>query len=197
MSEVLGTVVRLQVQTGHLKPRPSGSGRYDPSPLRQVEALRVDAQGCTGLIDGESVVDLHHADHPESRNVRGVNGLSLLPSAHYDRLRSTYGDHLRDGVAGENVLLRTAGPWTVEDLRGDLALEVDGGSIALTAAMAAPPCVEFSRWCLGRSESGPLVSGRDEAVAIALEDLDHGGRGFYLRVTGSGVVRPGALLLRA
>ncbi len=195
--EVLGTVVRLQVQTGALKPRPSGSGRYDPAPLREVGALTVDDRGCTGLVDGAAVLDLHHADHPDTRNVRCVNGLSLLPVAHYARLRATYGAHLVDGAAGENLLLRTDGPWSAADLHGDLLLEVDGGTIALREVRAAAPCLEFTRWCLGRTETGALVEGADDDVAVALEDLGHGMRGFYLRVAGSGVVRPGARLLRA
>lgn len=192
--EVLGTVVRLQVQTGHLKPRPAGSGSYDPAPLLTVDAVELSERGCVGLAGGQRVVDLHHADHPSSRNVRLVNGLSLLPQAHYTAMRATYGDHLRDGVAGENVLLATAGPWTAADLAGDLRLEVDGGAVALRGPMAAPPCVEFSRWCLQRTEVGGPV---DDELAAALDHLDHGRRGFYLRPEGTGVLRPGHRLLRA
>lgn len=192
--EVLGTVVRLQVQTGHLKPRPSGSGHYDPAPLREVEWLQVSAAGCAAP---GGLLDLHHADHPQTRNVRGVNGLSLLPQEHYERMRARYGGHVADGVAGENLLLATAGPWTRQDLTGDLLLEVDGGTIAMTSPMAAPPCVEFSRWCLSRGETGPLSLGVDDEVAATLADLDHGTRGFYLRPGGTGTVRSGARLLRA
>lgn len=192
--DVLGTVVRLQLQTSHLKPRPSGSGHYDPAPLQQVESLTVSEQGCAGP---DGLLDLHHAAHPQTRNKRLVNGLSLLPQAHYDRMRATYGEHVVDGVAGENVLLATDRPWTVQDLTGELLLEVDGGTLVMTQPMAAPPCVEFSRWCLGRSETGPLTAGVDDEVAAALEHLDHGTRGFYLQPQGSGVLRPGARLLRA
>ena len=188
-TQVLGTVVRLQVQTGHLKPRPSGTGHYDPAPLQQVDHLEISVQGCTGP---GGVLDLHHADHPESRNVRLVNGLSLLPLVHYERLRATYGAHVVDGAAGENVLIETAGPWSAADLRGELLLEVDRGTVPMTDPMAAPPCVEFSRWCLRRDDLEV-----DDEVRAALEDLDHGARGFYLRLGGSGTLRVGARLLRA
>ena len=187
--DVLGTVVRLQLQTGHLKPRPSGSGHYDPAPLREVEWLELSPAGCIGP---QGQLDLHHGDHPETRNVRGVNGVSLLPSAHYDRMRARYGGHVVDGVAGENVLLSTDRPWTEQDLQGELLLEVDGGALTMTDPMAAPPCVEFSRWCLRRDDLE-----LDDEVRATLDALDHGTRGFYLRPTGSGILRPGARLLRA
>ena len=157
------------MQRSHLKPRPSGSGRYDPAPLLEVDALELDERGCVGLLGAERVVDLHHVDHPDSRNRRLVNGLSILPQAHYARMRSRYGAHLVDGVAGENVLLATAGPLTAAELAGELLLEVEGGVLAVTGVMAAPPCVEFSRFALGRDD----LEIDDEARA-ALEDLDRG-----------------------
>lgn len=186
----LGTVVRLQVQRSHLKPRPSGSGHYDPAPLLEVPALEVSARGCIGVAGDERVVDVHHADHPDSRNVRLVNGLSVLPVAHYERLRARYGPHLADGVAGENLLVETAGPWTVDDLQGELALELDTGPVPVRGVLAAAPCVEFTRYALGRDDLE-----LDDEVRAALEDLDHGSRGFYLQLDGAGTVRPGARLL--
>ena len=67
---------------------------------------------CVGLHRDGPVLDVHHADHPDSRNVRLRNGLSLLPRASADALRARYGEHLVDGAAGESLLLETAGPWT-------------------------------------------------------------------------------------
>lgn len=192
---LVGTVVRLQVQRSPLKQRPPGSGPYDPRPLLAVPALEIGPRGCTGLpggsADGERVVDVHHADHPESRQVRGVNGLSVLPAAHYARLRERYGPHLVDGVAGENLLL-DAGPLQADDLAGTLLLETDEGLVEASGAMAAPPCVEFAQHVLRR----PVGDVGDE-VRAALDDLDAGTRGFYLRVAGTGTVRAGARLLRA
>jgi len=180
--EVLGTVVRLQVQRSRLKPGPRGARVYDPSPLLEVTALEVGPRGVTG--DGH--LDVHHADHPDSRNNALRNGLSLLPRAHYVWMREHFGDHLVDGVAGESLLLDTDGPW--DELPSDLLLETsDGGLLPLTGAMPAAPCVEFSRFCLQG----------DQGVEQALEDLDHGTRGFYVTVGGSGRVVAGARLLRA
>ncbi len=183
--ELLGTVVRLQVQRSRLKPGTRGARTYDPSPLLEVDALDVTPRG---VRSGE-VLDVHHADHPDSRNVDLVNGLSLLPRAHYERLRATYGPHLVDGAAGESLLLDTDGPWT--SLEGPLHLETEGGLLELADPMAAPPCVEFSRFCLRRplGDTGPEVQ-------AALADLDGGVRGFYASARGEGRVVRGARLYR-
>ncbi|MEO6204275.1 MAG: hypothetical protein ABIO67_02670 [Mycobacteriales bacterium] len=183
--QLIGTVVRLQVQRSHLKPRPSGSGRYDPAPLLPVDALDVTERGCVGVTPAGPVVDLHHADHPESRNVRLVNGLSLLPLSNYQRLRARYGEHVVDGSAGENVLVDG-------ELGGDMLLELDGEPVPVTGVMAAPPCMEFSRWCLQRDDFEV-----DDEVRAALENLDHGARGTYARVAAPGRLVLGARVWRA
>ena len=182
--ELIGTVVRLQVQRSRLKP----AGTYDPSPLLAVDALDVGPRGAVGVTADGPVLDVHHADHPDSRNRRLVNGLSLLPLAHYDELRSRYGDHLVDGVAGESVLLETAGPW--RSLDGPLLLETTGGGLLeLDDPLPAAPCVEFTRFCLG--------GGSEDELRAALDHLDGGTRGFYVSTTGTGRVQVGARLLRA
>jgi hypothetical protein len=188
----VGTVRRLQVQRSPLKPGPATSRTYEPAPLLEVEALEVGPRGVLGQTPDGPVLDVHHADHPDSRNRRLANGLSLLPRAHAVALRERYGPHLVDGVAGESLLLDTDGPWTEPDL-GPLWLEtVDGDLLELVAVVAAPPCVEFSRFCLGLAP-GPV--GAD--VRQALVDLDGGARGFTTEVRGSGRVERGARLLRA
>jgi hypothetical protein len=161
---------------------------YDPSPLIEVDALEIGPRGVVGRRGDERVPDVHHADHPDTRN-RGGNALSLLPWAHYARMRQRYGDHLVDGVAGESLLLDTPGPWAAADLAGDLGLETaEGDLLPLTGGSPASPCVEFARFC--------LRSGEDDRVRTALEDLDGGTRGFYVLVGGSGTVQAGARLWR-
>lgn len=188
----LGTVVRLQVQRSRLKPGPAATRAYDPAPLLEVEALEVGPRGVVGQTTDGPVLDVHHADHPDTRNRRLANGLSLLPRAHYAALRERYGPHLTDGVAGESLLLDTAGPWAEADLAGTLWLETtDGELLELGEAVAAPPCVEFSRFCL-RLPPGPV----GDDVRQALVDLDGGARGFSASVTGTGRVERGARLLR-
>ena len=187
----IGTVVRLQVQRSRLKPGPAAARVYDPGPLLEVEALEVGPRGVVGQTADGPVLDVHHADHPDTRNRRLTNGLSLLPRVHYASLRSRYGPHLLDGVAGESLLLDTDGPWTGPDLAGELWLEtVEGDLLGLDGAAAAPPCVEFSRFCL-QLPVGPV----GPEVAQALDDLDGGARGFYVHVDGTGRVERGARLL--
>jgi hypothetical protein len=189
--DVLGTVVRLQVQRSRLKPGPRSTRVYDPAPLLEVPALELEPRGAVGLVDGQRIVDVHHADHPDSRH-RGLNGLSLLPRSHYDRLRARFGDHLLDGIAGESLLLETEHPWTVDDLVGELVLETaDGELLTLGNPVVAAPCLEFTRFCL-RREPGRV----DEQLTSALEQLDGGARGFYVTATGTGRVEPAARLLR-
>ncbi|MCW2776901.1 MAG: hypothetical protein JWN17_626 [Frankiales bacterium] len=189
--DVVGTVVRLQLQRSPLKPGPRGARTYDPAPLLEVAALDL---GPRGVVAPDGALDAHHADHPQTRNVRGgVNGVSVLPRAHYDAVRARFGPHAVDGCAGETLLLDTPGPLTEADLEGTLLLDVvDGDPLVLTGVQAAPPCVEFSRWLLQRDADTPV----DDAVQDALTFLADGRRGFYLTAQGTGRVVAGAVLRR-
>lgn len=190
--ELIGTVTRMQVQCARLKPGERGARVYDPSPLLEVAALDIGPRGVVGQPGTGPVLDVHHADHPDSRNTTLFNGLSLLPRSHYARMRQLYGPHLVDGVAGESLLLDTDGDWTLADLAGPLHLEsADGGLLELTDPAIASPCVEFSRFCLGR-RLGPV----DDSVQQAMADLDGGVRGFYVRAAATGCIQVGARLLR-
>lgn len=185
---VIGTVVRLQVQRSPLKPGERGARVYDPAPLHEVDGLHVGPRGVRGLTPGGDVPDVHHADHPQSRNVKLLNGISVMTRTQYDDLRRRYGPHLTDGIAGESVLLDAGG---LDDLAGPLVLDTDEGPLSMTG-VAIPPCIEFSRFVLGRGlgDTGP-------EVVAAMAALGNGARGFYLRGAGSGVVRRGASLRRA
>jgi hypothetical protein len=170
------TVTRLQVQRLPLKPGDRGARIYDPSPVTVVDALEVGPRGCVGILDGERILDTHHADHPQTRNRDLDNGLSLLTVTALAALRSTYGAHV---VPGESLLVDELPP-------GDLLLETDGEALLLEQVLPAPPCVEFSRYCLGIAP--PSLDGVQET----LRALDDGARGFYARVCGAGTVRVGA-----
>jgi hypothetical protein len=178
--ELIGTVVRLQVQRSRLKPGPALTRVYDPAPLLEVAELQLGPRG----VVGDGVLDVHHADHPDTRNVRLRNGVSVMTVSRYRELRATYGPHLVDGIAGESLLLDTE---HLDDLSGELLLdELD------VRSEPAPPCVEFSRFVLGRSagDVGPEVLATRKA-------LDDGARGYYLQVTGTATVRAGSHLFRA
>jgi hypothetical protein len=186
---VLGPVARLQVQPSRLKPGPAGARAYDPSPLTPVDALRVDARGATGLLAGTEVADVHHADHPDSRSRRGRNGLSVMTTGGYARLRAKYGPHLADGVAGESVLVDAPGGLGAELEGRALEVVTAGGPVRLTRVAVCTPCVEFTRWCLRLDPD----AGVDDEVLAGLDTLDGGARGL-LAVADPGVIRPGDLV---
>jgi hypothetical protein len=181
--ELIGNVVRLQVQRSRLKPGRAPTRVYDPAPLLEVSQLEITPRG----VVGDGVLDVHHADHPDTRNVKLLNGVSVMTVSRYRALRAAYGDHLVDGIAGESVLLDTE---HLEDLSGPLVLETDEGRLELESAVAAP-CLEFTRFVLrrGAGDVGP-------EVMTAFEALGGGARGYYLRTEGTGTVRAGARLYR-
>lgn len=176
---VLGTVVRLQVQAASLKvgdaPR-----RYDPSPLQVVHALTVTPGGVVGVTgEPDGLIDVHHQDHPGTKNSGGKNGISLGFTSHYHAMRQQFGPHLSDGIAGENVLIQLAdGARLVapEELAGGVMFIGDGRSpLALERVIVAAPCVEFSRFAL----RFPDDRKPDATVTEALRFLGNGMRGFY------------------
>jgi hypothetical protein len=177
--ELIGTVARLQVQRSRLKPGRATTRLYDPSPLQEVGVLELTPRG----VVGDGIVDVHHAGHPDSRNRRLTNGLSVMTVSRYRALRERYGSHLVDGIAGESILLDTE---HLDDLCGDLLLD----DVPVTSE-PAPPCVEFSRFALGRGagDVGP-------EVLEALRDLDGGARGYYLATSGTATIRVGSRLVR-
>jgi hypothetical protein len=182
---LIGTIVRLQVQESSLKvgdkPR-----RYDPAPIRSVPALRVSAAGVVGLAEsGESILDVHHHDHPASKNRGGENGISLGFTGHYGEMRQRFGQHLADGIAGENILIEADRQFVVDELAAGVVVEGnDGRWLELRPVIVAAPCVEFSRYAL----KFPEDARPDATVTEALRFLDAGTRGFYATYKGEPAV---------
>lgn len=186
----LGRIVRLQVQVAPLKHGERPDRGYDTGRIRRVAALEVTGHGVVGYdADAlESVVDVHHRDHPESR-YRGDNGISLLTTGHYALMRERFGSRVHDGIAAESVLVERPGWLDLRDLTdgvvivpGDGVGDADG--LLLSGASPAQPCVEFSR----------LVSGAASgSLREPLAQLRDGMRGYYLQVRGgaSTVLREG------
>jgi hypothetical protein len=173
----IGRIARLQVQTASLK---VGTGReryYDPAPLRSVDVFRVSGAGVS--LDGPAgpLLDIHHAHHPLSKNRDTTNGVSVGFTSHYQHMRSRFGDHLPDGIAGENILVESGRQWDLADLAGGLVIVgADGREVMLVDISVAHPCVEFSRFAQNDRAAAPQV------VSDVLRFLDNGVRGFYARV---------------
>lgn len=171
--ELLGTIVRLQVQTAHLKQGEKPHRWYDPTPIQSVPAMRLDAGGVTGLDRGD-VTDVHHRDHPISR-FRGDNGVSIGLTGHYTLIRERFGPHLVDGIAGENVLIASERILTDADVARGVVIRSANGLLRLTAVLGAPPCVEFSRFAAGYTRQQKS----DRTITETLQFLSDGIRGFY------------------
>jgi hypothetical protein len=178
---LIGTIVRLQVQESSLKvgdkPR-----RYDPAPIRPVPAISLSSAGVVGLVEnGETILDVHHRDHPASKNRGGENGISLGFTGHYREMRQRFGQHLTDGSAGENILIEADRQFQVEVLAAGVVVEDTAErQLELRPVIVAAPCVEFSRYAL----TFPDDARPDATVTEALRFLDAGMRGFYATYEG-------------
>ena len=93
-------VVRLQVQSEPLKTGKAPLRQYVPSAIESVHRLEVTPSGVVGLAEQPgSVLDVHHTDHPMSRDRKGTAGLTLMGTGDYVRLQERYGNHLTEGIA--------------------------------------------------------------------------------------------------
>ena len=166
---LIGTIVRLQVQDSSLKvgakPR-----RYDPAPIRSVPALRLSPAGVVGRAeDGESILDVHHHDHPASKNRDGENGISLGFTAHSVQSDSGSVSILPDGIAGENILIEADRQFLVDDLAAGVVIEGNARAAAGTTdrdrrrslRRVFPLRPEFPRWrSAGRNGDGGAALSR-------------------------------------
>ena len=76
---VMLPVVRLQVQTDRIKVGAAPLRRYEPAVLESVPQVEISPSGVVGLgRHGERLLDVHHRDHPRTRDPRGRAGLSVL-----------------------------------------------------------------------------------------------------------------------
>jgi hypothetical protein len=181
---LLGEIVGLQTQISSLKIGDAPRRRYDPAALRAVPRLALSEDGVTGLTEtSERVPDVHNRTHPASKNRGGTNGISVGFTSHYAAMRTRFGDHLTDGIAGENILVRLPHAATIiseDDLRGNLLIENGDGTARLTDLVVAAPCVEFSRFAL----RFPDELRPDRTVTEAVQFLGEGMRGFYATYRG-------------
>jgi hypothetical protein len=195
--QLIGSVVRLQVQLRSLKAGERPRRWYDPEPITAVPRLEVDASGVVGWdAGGERLDDVHNLNYPGGRN-RGNNHVSIGFTSHYGAMRRRFGNHLRDGIAGENILVATgtAGglSFVAGDLSGELLIETATGPVRLTELSVAEPCAEFSRFAL-RAEG---FDGEEApAVRNALQFLRRGMRGYYAARATQGTIELGDLVYR-
>lgn len=170
----LGKIVRLQIQRSPLKIGEKPNRVYDPSPILAVNELTLTPQGAVArVLDGAPLLDVHHTDHPRTRNVKGVNALSVGFTSHYAAIRTQYGQHVADGCAGENILIEMDERVDWSRVAGGIAIQPAGADPPawLRVNQVAAPCREFSGYVM----DGPGAA----ALKEALQFLDDGLRGFY------------------
>ncbi len=180
----IATVTRLQIQRDSLKRGDKPTRVYDPTPLLSVPTLRVTPDGALGgTADGTWIVDVHHRDHPYTKNEDGLHGISLGFTSHYDAMRQHFGDRVEIGCAGENIIATSDRRFSYEDLeRGVAILSPEGKDrVRLRVLQVAHPCRPFTGWALGKQVE-------PEELKQHLQFLDNGMRGFYCVGEGSGTV---------
>ena len=174
----LGRVKLVQVQpNGIIIETPSGDF-YDASRRVEVESLHISSRGIEAITPtGEHVIDIHHIDHPNK--AYGNDDLVCIGfTPHYEAMRARFGEHMVDGVAGENIIIEYEDVVWPEDLGQRIAIEnTDTGRQALLDVVSfAPPCEEFSHFA-ANSQHKRLPA---EKLKSILQFLGNGRRGFLL-----------------
>lgn len=183
----IGTVTHLQIQRGSLKRGEKPARMYDPAPLLSVPALNVTPDGALGgTPDGTWIVDVHHRNHPFTKNEDGLHGISLGFTAHYAAMREHFGDRVAVGCAGENIIATSERRFSYEELANGVAILSPEGKerVRLKILQVAHPCRPFTGWALGKTVE-------PEALKQHLQFLDNGMRGFYCVGEGTGTVALG------
>lgn len=187
----IGVVRLAQVQRDPLKIGAKPARIFDPAGLVRVPRLRITGNGVIGRLEtGEEVLDVHHPQHPATRNRLGRNGFSIAFTGHYERMRLHFGTRLETGCAGENLIIESAHPYTLEELASGLLVENvhTGMACRLHISQAIQPCAEFSHYAWAASAPLPAA-----ILKETLQFLDGGRRGFFAHPIGANefIIEPG------
>lgn len=173
----LGPIVLLQIQRSPLKVGEKPNRVYDPQALRAVPALTLTAEGALYRAGAETVFDVHHRQHPESRQAdTGENAISVGFTSHYVGIRQHFDHPAPLGCGGENILVDLDYEVRLDQIvRGLVIRRADGLLVSLTDLKVAAPCRPFAGYLFGRTVSA-------EALKAGVAFLDQGRRGFYARL---------------
>lgn len=184
MLSIIGPIVQLQVQLGPLKVGEKGAKRYTTDRIAGLQRVWVSRDGVTGLDGGEERLDAHHRAHALRKNDDGGHGVSVGFTSHYRAMQRRFGEHMRVGCAGENII--------VEASRRVEPAEVAAGFVILDPAgrekgrlgevAVAHPCKPFTGFA-HRGEAVPPAVFKE-----SLQFLDEGMRGFYCTWAGEPAV---------
>lgn len=174
----LGHVKLVQIQpSGLIIDTPSGDF-YDASRRVEVDQIQITSRGIEFTPpEGDRVLDIHHIDHPD-KAYDNDDLVSIGFTSHYKAMRDRFGEHMVDGVAGENIIIEYDQEVWMNDLGQRIAIEnKETGQKALFYMESfASPCKEFSHFA-AKSQDKRLPAAELKAT---LQFLDKGRRGFLL-----------------
>ena len=176
-AQELGRVKLVQVQpSGLIIDTPSGDF-YDVTRRVEVEKLIVTPLGIEAdTVSGEHILDIHHMDHPDKAYKDDL--ISIGFTSHYAAMRERFGEHMQDGVAGENIIIEYDREIWMEDLGQQIVIEnaETMRQIKLDVLRFAAPCNEFSHFA-ANSQHERLSA---DELKNTLQFLNNGRRGFLL-----------------
>ncbi len=188
----LGKVKLVQLQpSGLIIETPSGNF-YDASRRVELDHLLITPKGIEATTpQGEHVLDIHHLDHPD-KAYDDDDLVCIGFTSHYEKMRTRFGEHMVDGVAGENIIIEFGEEVWVDDIGQQLAIENTdtGQKTMLDLVCFAAPCDEFSHFA-SQSQGERLPAADLKAV---LNFLNDGRRGYLLVLSKdqeSAMIRPG------
>lgn len=151
---------------------------YDASRLVQVDRLVITPLGIEATIPGgEHVLDIHHLKHP-NKEYDDDDLVCIGFTSHNDAMRDYFGEHMVNGIAGENIIIEYSNEIWREDLSQNLGIEnQDTGEMAIFEMIShASPCVEFGQFC-AQSQYEKISATKMKNI---LKFLENGRRGFLL-----------------
>ena len=173
----LGKVKLVQIQpNGLIIDTPNGDF-YDATRRVEVDSLLITPMGIEAVLpSGEPVLDIHHIHHPDKAYKDDL--ISIGFTSHYEAMRQRFGEHMRDGTAGENIIIESDREIWLDDLGQQVMIESaeTGGQTLLDILRIATPCVEFSHFA-ANSQHQRLPA---DELKSTLQFLNHGRRGFLL-----------------
>jgi hypothetical protein len=174
----LGQVELVQVQPSGLIIETPAGYFYDATRRLEVDCLLITPLGIEATTpEGEHVLDIHHISHPGK--AYDNNDLVCIGfTSHYEAMRARFGEHMVDGIAGENIIIEYKEEVWSEDLGKRIAIEnQDTGQMAMLDMISiAAPCNEFSHFA-ARSQHERLPAAE---LKETLQFLGNGRRGFLL-----------------
>lgn len=151
---------------------------YDATRLVQVDQLEITPLGIEAIIPGgEQVLDIDHINHPD-KAYDDDDLVCIGFTSHYDARRTHFGEHMGNGIAGENIIIEYSEEVWPDDLSQKSGIEnQDNGEMANFEMVSfASPCVEFSKFCI-QSQYEKIPANKIKEI---LKFLGNGRRGFSL-----------------